>query len=151
MKYRKLRIAWSVGWGVLCLLLIALWVRSYRRCDIAIASLTATWVGVVSTSPGQVIVQRYTPNNVRGWGGISAHDVERVYHAPPYVSALGFGLLSSGGRQGVHVPFWCLVMCAAFFAVVDFSRWKWRFSLRTLLIGMTAVAVVLGLILALSR
>jgi hypothetical protein len=29
MKYRKLRIAWSVGWGVLCLLLVALWVRSY--------------------------------------------------------------------------------------------------------------------------
>ena len=29
MRFRKLRIAWSVGWGVACLLLIALWVRSY--------------------------------------------------------------------------------------------------------------------------
>jgi hypothetical protein len=29
MKYRKLRIAWSVGCGVLCLLLIALCARSY--------------------------------------------------------------------------------------------------------------------------
>jgi hypothetical protein len=29
MKYRKLRIAWSGVYGVLCLLLIGLWVRSY--------------------------------------------------------------------------------------------------------------------------
>jgi hypothetical protein len=33
MNYRKLRIAWSVGWGVLTVLLIALWVRSYRWQD----------------------------------------------------------------------------------------------------------------------
>ena len=36
--------------------------------------------------------------------------------------------------------------CAAFVAVVDPYRWRWRFSLRTLLIVMTLVAVVLGLI-----
>src|SRR3954471_9786861 len=28
MRYRKLRIAWSVFWGVTCVLLIGLWVRS---------------------------------------------------------------------------------------------------------------------------
>ena len=31
MKYRKLRIAWSIGCGMLCLLLIVLWVRSYSK------------------------------------------------------------------------------------------------------------------------
>src|SRR4051812_15297253 len=29
MRYRKLRIAWSVGWGLAAVLLIVLWVRSY--------------------------------------------------------------------------------------------------------------------------
>ena len=29
MKYRKLRIAWSVVFGILCLLLVAWWVRGY--------------------------------------------------------------------------------------------------------------------------
>ena len=29
MKHRKLRIAWSVAWGIVAVLLIALWVRSY--------------------------------------------------------------------------------------------------------------------------
>jgi hypothetical protein len=31
---RGLRIAWSVVWGLLCVLLIVLWVRSYWRMDI---------------------------------------------------------------------------------------------------------------------
>ena len=33
MRYRKLRIAWSVGWGVVAVLLCVLWVRSYRWID----------------------------------------------------------------------------------------------------------------------
>jgi hypothetical protein len=36
MKYRKLRIAWSAVCGILCLLLIMLWARSYWRFDYAI-------------------------------------------------------------------------------------------------------------------
>ena len=33
MKHRKLRIAWSVAWGIVAVLLVALWVRSYWRLD----------------------------------------------------------------------------------------------------------------------
>jgi len=33
MRFRKLRIAWSVGCGLACVLLIALWVRSYWLID----------------------------------------------------------------------------------------------------------------------
>ena len=31
MRFRKLRIAWSVACGIACVLLIVLWVRSYWR------------------------------------------------------------------------------------------------------------------------
>ena len=31
MRFRKLRIAWLVAWGVACVLLVVLWVRSYWR------------------------------------------------------------------------------------------------------------------------
>ena len=31
MKYRKLRIAWSVAWGIVAVLLCVLWVRSYSH------------------------------------------------------------------------------------------------------------------------
>src|SRR5688572_24972679 len=33
MRFRKLRIAWSVAWGIACLLLIVLWMRSYWYID----------------------------------------------------------------------------------------------------------------------
>src|SRR3954471_12860921 len=33
MKYRRLRIAWTAFWGLACVLLIVLWVRSYYRWD----------------------------------------------------------------------------------------------------------------------
>ncbi len=41
MKYRKLRIAWSVAWGIACVLLIVLWVRSYTWNDLIMYRLTA--------------------------------------------------------------------------------------------------------------
>ena len=33
MRFRKLQIAWSVACGIICLLLIGLWVRSYWWWD----------------------------------------------------------------------------------------------------------------------
>src|SRR3954451_3787256 len=33
LRFRKLRIAWSVFWGLACVLLILFWVRSYWRID----------------------------------------------------------------------------------------------------------------------
>jgi hypothetical protein len=33
MRFRKLRIAWSVACAIACVLLIALWVRSYWAVD----------------------------------------------------------------------------------------------------------------------
>ncbi len=34
MKHRKLRIAWTVAWGIVAVLLLVLWIRSYWTYDI---------------------------------------------------------------------------------------------------------------------
>src|SRR5262245_22170631 len=34
MRFRKLRIVWSVAWGIVAVLLIGWWMRSYRHADI---------------------------------------------------------------------------------------------------------------------
>jgi hypothetical protein len=39
---RWLRIAWSVWWGILCVLLIVLWMRSYVYSDLLMVRLTNT-------------------------------------------------------------------------------------------------------------
>src|SRR5262245_41449478 len=42
MRYRKLRIAWSVFWGLVCLLLSVLWVRSYESGIVLNERITKT-------------------------------------------------------------------------------------------------------------
>lgn len=48
MKHRKLRIAWSVGGGIVCLLLILLWVRSYWWADLLAYTRGQTYLAVGS-------------------------------------------------------------------------------------------------------
>src|SRR5690242_8328604 len=43
MKYRKLRIAWSVVWGSLAALLIVVWVRSYWWQDTILGHSKEMW------------------------------------------------------------------------------------------------------------
>src|SRR4051812_11045209 len=59
MRYRKLRIAWSVCWGLACVLLIVLWVRSYRVIDV-INWTTSTRLSVASEI-GIIQVSRSKP------------------------------------------------------------------------------------------
>jgi hypothetical protein len=50
----------------------------------------------------------------------------------------------ASGVAGVPIPFWCLAVA---FAALSVNPWIcWRFTLRTLLMATTLVAVVLGLI-----
>jgi hypothetical protein len=48
-------------------------------------------------------------------------------------------------------PYWFLILLTAAIAAAPWLRWPKRFSLRTLLIATTLVAVVLGLIVAVLR
>ena len=57
------------------------------------------------------------------------------------------GVMSMIPAVGNRLPY--LVCCSCISDVaVTFPGYRWRFSLRTLLIAMTLVAVVLGLIVA---
>jgi hypothetical protein len=65
VTYRKLRVAWSVGWGVLCLLLVVLWLLSYFYVAGAHRS-TPSGPGRVRTTvfmseKGCLIVMKYPP------------------------------------------------------------------------------------------
>jgi hypothetical protein len=68
----------------------------------------------------------------------------------PYEAFLGFGLCRAEGElYGIILPYWFLVVATGAPATVLLVKASsWRFSLRTLLIAMTLVAVVLGVIVA---
>jgi hypothetical protein len=67
----------------------------------------------------------------RGFGGFA-------YHATPWY-------------RMYRVPYWFLAGFAAMLAAAPWFRWSKRFSLRTMLIAMTLIAVLLGMIVRISR
>src|ERR1700759_2273009 len=56
MKYRKLRIAWSVAWGVAAVLFVALWVRSFWRWDEWWVTLPAQHFTNGISAEGRIII-----------------------------------------------------------------------------------------------
>jgi hypothetical protein len=150
MKYRKLRIALSSTCGVICLLLIALWVRRYFAQDVITGPLSdTTSLGISSRPEGiGIFYQKFrTPQ----WRLMSLRpDMPNI---KPYAAFMGFGLCRAEGElYGIILPYWFLVVATGTPATILLIKASsWRFSLRTLLIVATLVAVGLGLIVAVSR
>jgi hypothetical protein len=128
MKYRKLRIAWSVAWGVVAVLLCMLWVRSYTVAD----SLALDGRNRVTVVAGRIYLNEQFQ--------VSENAIM------PYPRPNGVGIPQGvGGGSGI----WPILVIASTLATFPWIRW--RFSLRTLLIATTLVAVALGLIVWASR
>jgi hypothetical protein len=145
MRFRKLRIAFSVTCAIACVLLIALWVRSYWTVD------SVDWQRSGWRHDLRI-------NSVHGGAGIAWR--ENGYDASimkfEHGSIVGRLLLLQDGERTTfwwfhklmpgeaYIPFWPLVLVSGMLAAMPWIRW--RFTLRTLLIATTLVAVVLGLI-----
>lgn len=156
---RYLRIGWTVFFGALCLLLIGLWVRSYWWNDIVFNNRTTTKLGsnygavyfirltrpiLVTSSTGLGLNAPYGPPAntppMHGWrlGGREAS-----------VASKRFEWTISSVRQEAMLPYWGPTL---FFATLAATPWApWRFSLRTLLLFTTLVAVGLGVIVWAAR
>jgi hypothetical protein len=151
MKYRKLRIAWSATCGLACLLLIVLWVRSYFWID-SLANDHSTGFFSIGSYRGKLNCLRFEKSNLvpvtqMGWRWGSKRITELP--SPPKAVPTTVGFAWNSYNNGVHVfvPYWFLCTVAAGFAALPWLPWAKSFSLRTLLIGMTVVAVVLGLVI----
>jgi hypothetical protein len=119
MRFRKLRIAWSVVWGVAAVLSITLWVRSYRH-------------------PG-------FDHHVSGGSWTDSSFRDGAYLSETYTITGGSHLKLSRSRFSIN--FWQPTTLAAAFATTPWIRQlRFRFTLRSLLIATTLVAMVLGLI-----
>jgi hypothetical protein len=145
MRFRKLRIAWSVGWGLLAVLLIVLWVRSYQspHDQIRLAGITC------GSSHGNLwIIKRRNGLLIPvGIGFEATKDMEVLTLTT--ATAFFYSFSSSGSEWVAQCPHWFLFAIAAVFAALPWINN--RFSLRTLLIATTLVAVVLGLALYSAR
>jgi hypothetical protein len=148
MKYRKLRIAWSVAWGVIAVLLCVLWMRSYWWTDRI--EYVETWETTrVESSVGKTsFIQFHYDVAMLGDSAcrITADRVAASDDEPD--PAFEFHWMEFDSDIRVTIPTWLLVSLFAALAVLPWLRF--RFSLRTLLIVTMLVAVVLGLIVWLA-
>jgi len=138
-RFRKLRIAWSVGWGILCLLLIVLWMRSYWRLEAIHVSRNS--FSSMRGIAGWTYWTEGTPATRFGWGSASLDDMRKSGRFTTQ-RARGFRLQRTPDGFTLILPHWSLLVVAL---VISAAPWlRWRFSLRTLLIITTLVAVGLG-------
>jgi hypothetical protein len=149
--FRNFRIVFSIGCGITFVLLILLWVRSYWWCDIAYYRPGPNAMFLVRSSEGKVSFGDWS----RRVGTMGAPPSIGLSRRASYVGERadvdlsGFGKIFrefAYDRVGYQVPDWFLVILAAGLGSSFWlSRWKGRFSLRTLLIALTLVAALLGM------
>ncbi len=143
MKHRKLRIAWSVAWRIGTVLLVVLWVRSHHS-ELMAFRLGPSSYSAFTFSKGWLHYygSRVPPKPVTAieWEFDSRHDLDLP-------TGIQWRITSSS--QSVAIPIWVPAVIAGSLAGAPWlpllGRLR-RFSLRTLLIATTLVAVGLGLI-----
>jgi hypothetical protein len=146
MKHRNLRIAWSAGWGLLAVLLCVLWVRSYWLMDLVNIDVPSPYALQFESAIGRTSAAVYESEQGWDWHQLYPEFNQRILRA---LSAKPrFYLSPRKDAWIVGVPHWFLLLIV--FATGAVPWLPYRFSLRTLLIATTLVAVVLGVIVWLA-
>jgi hypothetical protein len=157
MRFRKLRIAWSVAWGVVTLLLCSPWVRSYVGGEYFYWIYAFRRSAVVGTAQGRVVVysgeftigpessrlQRLRESTffVAVRDSVASPLLNSASYRPIRTAALSRG--SALEDRAVVISLWLPVLVTAVLVAIAWRHW--RFSLRTFLIATTAAAMALGL------
>jgi hypothetical protein len=123
MRFRKLRIAWSVFWGLACVLLIVLWVRSYWILN----SLDFSGGHRFAYSRGCLFIdETFNVSGTRAKG--SQHKL--FGHSVLHVVVGGSAVWPTG--VGTKLPLWPLATIVAALAIAPWIvviPWlRWRFS-----------------------
>jgi hypothetical protein len=146
MKHRKLRIAWSVAWGMLVAILVSLNVWSCWWWDRCYVQGGSTGIQLSSDAGHTIIVIGPSQPTVHQiiFGHLPSPGSSDLFYAN---DVLGFYFKRISTSLRIDIPYWFLALfCVAIAVLPWLDSCSKRFSLRTLLITTTLVAVGLGLI-----
>ena len=146
-----LRIAWTAFCGIAALLLFALWVRSYWRTDIIFRVNKSLMLTTIGSSLGSTYLIRTDRSG--GLGLVAVLETKGWKHSidEPVKPPKNFEWASSAKQLTIRAPIWFLVILLALATVLPWFGRARRYSLRTLLIAITLMAVVLGAAVYSSR
>jgi hypothetical protein len=140
MRFRKLRIAWSVLWGVLAVLLCVLWVRSYAHSDLVDVPFGSSKSFRITIDPGMIWTAKI---DMPSEWNFESEPVSRKHELLASIYRHGFAFSGADSEFAIALPFWLYVI---FSILVGSLSWIPRFSLRTLLIATTLLALIMGLV-----
>src|SRR5262245_14720252 len=134
MRFRKLRIAWSVVWGLLAVLLIVLWVRSYWWRDI-VEKLTASQRFQIESRTGRISFWQFNPG--AGFRRppeylpllLKAGSIGQFYSRCPVAlasqrsywnqaSTMAFGRFGTESQRVTFIPYWFPALISATLATL---------------------------------
>jgi hypothetical protein len=147
LKY--LRIAVTAVSLTACLVLVALWLRSYWYLDRIDGSIGKPWIIFFTSKQGEFSCEWNDHDEPFGpsWGFMTK-PVEEDWDRHPLSYGGGYLNLESDSLL-IVVPYWAALLMATTLTLFPWIRV--RFSLRTLLIATALVAVGLGVIAYVAR
>ena len=161
LKY--LRIAVTALSLTACLLLIALWVRSYTWVDMATGPRLGSRIVAVGSTPGVFCFTSFSAPSwwmspwdkrsfdaVNWWRIMLADGTPSLMWGKAYTSRMWGKFEYDSATWTIYFPYWFGVLISATVATITSIPWSRRFSLRTLLIATTLVALALGIVVVLS-
>jgi hypothetical protein len=148
IRFRKLRIAWSVVWGLAAVLFIGLSVRSQNRFDGIRRHRNNAEVVQIYIYQGQLSIVSFDDGPLPP---DLLHQVARIgtvecFESPELIgegASPVFEIITLPIGTRIEIPAWFLIVGMVLLGPLPWVHW--RFSLRTLLIATTLVALVLGL------
>jgi len=156
---KSLRIAVTALSLTACVLLSVLWVRSYWWTDTVAGPLSETKRLVIGSVTGwlqfRLDDRKGEPVNMTRWR-LKSDSLQRLYdqiralHKGARIQPIGETAHFGMNGDTFFMPYWfpVLVTCIMAAALGIWRRCRLSFSLRTLLIATTLVAVVLGIVVA---
>ena len=138
-----LRIAFSTICGILCLLMIAWWVRSYWWADSVVLRLSRSEYIQVHAGDGRMCIW-FEHKPIDKWFDLWSRPIT-IHISPDADDRIPwFDVHSWPTFTRVYTAHWFLTVLTGSFAVIPWCPRK--FSLRALLIAMTVIAAVAGVI-----
>ena len=140
----KARMAFAIASTCFCLLLIALWARSYKTCDLLSRTDGSGWITAIGSDAGSpYFVNMYSANANVGY--ILPRDTSWQYL--PAKARGGWPRYDWAWhtrKTKIQAPYYLLVGVTAPLTLV--SGWPWfrQFNLRSLLVVMTLLAVYIA-------
>jgi hypothetical protein len=145
---RGVRIGTSAFFGMLTLVMVLLWVRSYTYSDqVWLTLLPSEHINLIAADARMCVWFEHQPTIY--WFEWRSHRIMAHISALSNNRIPAFDLNFWPTFARLYIAHWVLAVAAACLAVAPWLRL--RYSLRAILLAMTAIAVLVGMIAWIDR